>query len=136
MAEALKFKCMGRPTTAGIFSGNGARHLAQRLKSSPRNILAKEACRDSTHGLFGSRIVLALLPERTDPTRGAAESARLSAMDSPRSENYRRAAAECFKAADRCTSVTSAAFFRELAARWTLLAEEQEQFERERKRAA
>lgn len=57
-------------------------------------------------------------------------------MEGLRSANYRAAAAECLRAAERCTRAGSITFFRDLAARWTQLAEEQERFEQEAKRAA
>ena len=51
-------------------------------------------------------------------------------MEAPRSQSYRKAAAACIKAAERCSSSSSAAFFQDLARRWHDLAQEQEAFER------
>ena len=50
-------------------------------------------------------------------------------MEAPRSQSYREAAANCIKAAERCTSCSSAAFFQDLARRWHDLGQEQEEFE-------
>lgn len=54
-------------------------------------------------------------------------------METPRSQSYRQAAADCLRTAARCQGVTTKLFFQDLARRWRELAQEQEAFETERK---
>jgi hypothetical protein len=50
-------------------------------------------------------------------------------MQTPRSQNYRAAAADCIRTSERCKGTVAKVFFQDLARRWNELAKEQEGFE-------